>query len=362
MPDWGITLAPTSVHVSFLVAPVPILLHSLQLASDCETLSGLSRWLTDFYQSLTTQEQEDLNVVTWYMSDRHAFDNQNTTFPQFIALLEKTDPIQFRDEATSWMKKRTNFPGYQEIYSSYSVYDTFIRGLYTEKNDKSWEYNETHHRRVWAYLSDPIGVKHLIVSFLTMTWDKYLKAEWKRVEPMLRECVEAFNQIDFSNMPTEAIVETVTARDLKSSDFFEKEMNEATHMQFVPSPYIGPYVSWLSDEKNGDDLIFFGARMPKNATRRSDELSRSELLIRLNALADETRLRMLEMLTRNEEICAQDFITELDLSQSSASRHLRQLTASGYITERRRDVAKCYTLNKERINDTINALSQFVEK
>ena len=62
---------------------------------------------------------------------------------------------------------------------------------------------------------------------------------------------------------------------------------------------------------------------------KSTALSRSELLVRLNALADETRLKIIELLTQNEEMCAQDFITMLDLSQSSASRHLRQLTHGG---------------------------------
>jgi DNA-binding transcriptional ArsR family regulator len=50
------------------------------------------------------------------------------------------------------------------------------------------------------------------------------------------------------------------------------------------------------------------------------------------------------------------------LSQSSASRHLRQLTASGFLSERRRDVAKCYSLNKERIDDTMHALKDFLRK
>ena len=84
------------------------------------------------------------------------------------------------------------------------------------------------------------------------------------------------------------------------------------------------------------------------------------MLVRLNALADDTRLSILEMLVAEEELCAQDFINRLDLSQSSASRHLRQLTASGFLNERRRDVAKCYSLNSERIEDTMKALKRLL--
>ena len=101
------------------------------------------------------------------------------------------------------------------------------------------------------------------------------------------------------------------------------------------------------------------APLPRGTKAISTDLNRSDLLVRLVALSDDTRLKILEMLVEQEEICAQDFINMLDLSQSSASRHLRQLTASGYLSERRRDVAKCYSLNRDRIEDTIQSLSRF---
>jgi DNA-binding transcriptional ArsR family regulator len=105
----------------------------------------------------------------------------------------------------------------------------------------------------------------------------------------------------------------------------------------------------------------FGARLPAGARVQSPALSRSELLVRLNALADDTRLEILELMTKHEELCAQDIITLLNLSQSSASRHLRQLSATGYLIERRRDVAKCYSLNLDRVEDTLQALRRFMK-
>jgi len=92
----------------------------------------------------------------------------------------------------------------------------------------------------------------------------------------------------------------------------------------------------------------------------SSALSRSELLVRINGLADDTRLRILQLLVQEGELCAQDIITRLGVSQSSMSRHLSQLRATGYLTERRREVSKCYSLNTERIDDTLRALSHFL--
>jgi DNA-binding transcriptional ArsR family regulator len=61
-----------------------------------------------------------------------------------------------------------------------------------------------------------------------------------------------------------------------------------------------------------------------------------------------------------DELCAQDIMARLDVSQSAASRHLRQLSATGYLTERRRAGEKCYSLNRGRVSNTFHALEQFL--
>jgi DNA-binding transcriptional ArsR family regulator len=53
-------------------------------------------------------------------------------------------------------------------------------------------------------------------------------------------------------------------------------------------------------------------------------------------------------------------MTKLDLSQSAASRHLKQLSATGFLAERRCTGAKCYDLNPQRIEDTLTAISLFL--
>jgi ArsR family transcriptional regulator len=107
--------------------------------------------------------------------------------------------------------------------------------------------------------------------------------------------------------------------------------------------------------------LLFGARQPQGTPNLSPELSRSELLVRLGALADDTRLRVLHFVAQNGEQRSPDIIRQLDLSQSAASRHLQQLSASGYLTERWREGSKWYSLNADRIDDTFRALSRFLQ-
>jgi ArsR family transcriptional regulator len=61
------------------------------------------------------------------------------------------------------------------------------------------------------------------------------------------------------------------------------------------------------------------------------------------ALADETRLRILNLLVQGE-LCVCDVMAVLDIGQSKASRHLACLRHVGLVSDRRNGVWMYYTL------------------
>ncbi len=63
------------------------------------------------------------------------------------------------------------------------------------------------------------------------------------------------------------------------------------------------------------------------------------------SLADETRLRILNLLARGE-LCVCDLTTVLDIGQSKASRHLAHLRNVGLVEDRRNGVWMYYSLAK----------------
>ena len=71
--------------------------------------------------------------------------------------------------------------------------------------------------------------------------------------------------------------------------------------------------------------------------------------------------QILHQIAEKGELRSQEIIDELELSQSAASRHLTQLTAAGYLKERRCDGAKCYSLNVERVSDTLQAVAGYLK-
>jgi len=56
------------------------------------------------------------------------------------------------------------------------------------------------------------------------------------------------------------------------------------------------------------------------------------------ALADDTRLQMLALIARHEELCVCELEAVLGITQSKASRHLRYLLHAGWVRDRREAV------------------------
>ena len=73
-----------------------------------------------------------------------------------------------------------------------------------------------------------------------------------------------------------------------------------------------------------------------------------------------TRLHILQMIAEQGEMRSQEIMEAINLSQPSVSRYLTQLTATGYLQERRESGAKVYILNKDRIEKTLKAINAFL--
>lgn len=74
------------------------------------------------------------------------------------------------------------------------------------------------------------------------------------------------------------------------------------------------------------------------------------------ALADDTRLRSLLLITQYNELCVCELMAALKETQPKISRHLAQLRKSGVLSDRRQGQWVFYRLHSELPNWTINVL------
>ncbi len=75
-----------------------------------------------------------------------------------------------------------------------------------------------------------------------------------------------------------------------------------------------------------------------------------ELIRVFKALSDETRIRMLKLLSEGE-LCVCEIMQALDISQSRASRNLGILKEAGLLVDRRDGQWVHYSLSKESVTD-----------
>ena len=178
---------------------------------------------------------------------------------------------------------------------------------------------------------------------------------------MLEGSIAAFESLGLSGLTAVEALSQVVLR----AQIPQEGMSYLAHLEhiiFIPSAHTGPYLVHLGGHSDTTARFLFGARIPAGATVHTSALDRSELLMRLTALADDTRLRILELLGQVGEMGTPDIKSRLELSQSAASRHLEHLTATGYLTARRHQGTKFFQLNPGRIDHTFQALKEFCQE
>ncbi|RJP48676.1 MAG: ArsR family transcriptional regulator [Anaerolineaceae bacterium] len=333
----------------------------LVLAKD-EDMPGITNWIQETRNKMSAEEKFQHKLVVLGFYHIISVDESWNSFADYLASLSNMDPLAMRSkmlDAYANMRVKHS-EGSQPLppvdwntalASAENYVDFLIARFGEEYVDREIE------ARAYEYVIDPPAMKSLIVDYLQNFWEMRFRPEWERVENILQESVQAFQSTDFTRMDQLEAARFITGQDL-AEEAWRPALEKAHQIIFIPNAHIGPYVTRLPDMNSL--IVIFGARTPDNAATRIPDLDRADIIARLSALADETRLQILQMVRNNEEMRAQEIIEATGLSQPSVSRYLGQLTATGYLQERRVNGAKAYSLNRGRITKTLKAVSAFL--
>jgi DNA-binding transcriptional ArsR family regulator len=329
-----------------------------------EQMPGVADWVARTRESLTLEQLQRNRLVMNGLCYAFSTEADLPSFGAYLDHLESLAPVSFQDRILAMYL--SSLPGScafsdiepppasqkRAILGSVDTYLSFV----SEHFDPTCVDLELE-AQAYRYVVDPPSMKTLIIGHLREMWEAHLAPEWARVRPMLSKSVEAFQRSDFARMERREAIRFVIGRDMPDTGW-EQEIDLAEHVILAPNAHLGPY---LGRCRTGRDLvILFGARLPEGSPAEAPDLSRTEILTRLDALSDDHRLHILRLAAEAGELRATDVMTALDISQSAASRSLTQLTATGYLVEKRRDGGKYYRLNPERIQDTVAAICRFL--
>lgn len=349
-----------------IVALEPVFnqLYSLVLLHKAERMPGVGEWVQRTREAMGLEQLQRNRLVMEGLF--YAFTTE-ASLPSFGAYLDHLQALpaqSFQDRllgmyltmqrtGCSMEPPRAPDPVTREtILSSVDSYLAFIGERFGQQH-----YDAEIEAQAWSYARDPEAMKGLIISHLRSMWEAWIAPEWTRVRPMLTRSVAAFQGDALHGMTRDEAVRFVIGRDAGELHW-GNQVTEADRVVFAPSAHVGPYLGKFVAGRTL--VILFGARVPASASRDEPDLSRTEILTRLDALADDHRLRILRLAADAGGVKATDVMTALDVSQSAASRSLTQLTATGYLVEQRRDGGKWYTFDPARVQDTLGALGRFL--
>lgn len=346
--------ATKTIEVS--LSPTHNIFLSMFLLAKEDQPPGIHEWINKTRASMSKKElaNHELALIGFYFAV--VPDEGNITFPAYLNQLEKTEATALRDKmlntyAGLWQEEVPEVD-WDEVLTSADSYIEFLRSRFDDEH-----VNEKLEKRAYDYVIDPPAMKDFLVGHMTWVWKTHFEAEWRRTEPMLLASARSFNELDLTSMSRLEVTNFIIGQDVSNTKW-SKHIDEVERAEFIPNPHMGPY--FHASMKNGVAQIIFGARQPEGSGERIPELDRTEIVARLSALADDTRMHILQLVAERGEIRVHDILEVINLSQPSVSRYLSQLTASGYLQERREGGAKVYILNHDRIEKTLKAVSAFL--
>lgn len=365
MPNFGIINRDKKIRISFGVDPIYSINGTICVLAFNSDLDGLPDWVSRTVKALPedkTAQLKKYGCAVQLVSMTSAGD-----FPSWLDELAGLEPdlVQrasydhIREEYVKVLGSDRGFPALDEMKSSRETYFTVMKQIVEPEH---WDYKCAMLENDWIHFENPKEFVRGAAEFYSWLWDNHLAAEWEKEKPYLEEAAEAFRSVDYSSLSTIEAFQKITDRD-SVHDKFESWFPHVNEIRFIPSAHLGPYIMMI-DVHGGVLRFMIRARIPDEATRKphSSQLGRSEILMRLSALGDDVRLRILELASQKGEVSTQDVMDLLGLSQSSASRHLNQLAATGFLTTRPVDRVKQYSFNLKRLKGTFDALENFLTR
>lgn len=224
-----------------------------------------------------------------------------------------------------------------------------------ENEQRRWNRRESRSSRLQRYLdwwTRPEELGEGFLAALQAYYTAFFQEEEKRIAPVLQAGLERARQLAQTLRVSDLVTELSQGVRLEEEDFRPQRIIIAP--SYWPTPLV------VLEKLNQTELLFlFGAR-PADMSAIPGELVPDGLLRALKALADPTRLKILNYLAR-ESLTPSQLARRLNLRAPTVTHHLAELRLSGLVHLTLRGQEKIYRARREALQSTFDALVHFVE-
>lgn len=217
------------------------------------------------------------------------------------------------------------------------------------KKDKT-KYNDENISRFLDWWSRPAELGEGYLSALQAYQQAFFEEEEKRVAPVLKKGLENAQQLA-KKLSTLQLLSELS----QGVQFTENVLTKS--LIVAPAYWTTPLVMYR-DLDETTMLILFGAR-PANMADIPGELVPDDLLRKLKALADPTRLKILRYLSQ-EELMPSELARRLHLRAPTVTHHLSELRLAGLVNLRLQGQEKRYTARQEALQNAFELLHGFL--
>ncbi len=362
---------PKVTRISVGIEPVRNVLNSLSLLAASHKYQDINHFISSIHKKLDPTVIRDNEIIMHGLHYATFPEKDFAGFQEYIDALKTEDPYLFQERLFHAYDRISSYKAniisdkpvtitkadQKRILSKKQYYFEYLNKCF---NADSLDY--AIEEQAYNYLINPEKMKDYIISHFQYMWDNLLKDEFKKNLSMLENAVNEFSRIDFNKFTPFEIGKKITGHDIEV-EWSEKKweldwVEKSKKVFFVPSVHMGPYIG--RSLRSDAIYIFFTPRATEAVSFSSPDLTRTDISVRLNSLSDDTRLKILKLIAREHEMSSKQIMDGLELCQSAASRHLKQLSATGYLNERRKNSAKIYSLNRGFITKTFDAISDYL--
>jgi DNA-binding transcriptional ArsR family regulator len=211
----------------------------------------------------------------------------------------------------------------------------------------------------------PSALTGRFATLLADYWEAAFEEEWAALEPRLADTVaEAGRRIAadgvyvyLTGLSPQLLIEP-RKREIRRELPHEHtvEVSPEAELVLVPSAFVWPHVRLNCDEPWPPTIVY---PAPFSLAEGRSNLPSEEVVHVLRALADETRLRALKLISAGAR-STQELAPLVGISEAGLSKHLRLLARAGLVQGRRDGYYVLYSLESERIATLSDAVLVFL--
>ncbi|PJF44020.1 MAG: hypothetical protein CUN55_06130 [Phototrophicales bacterium] len=353
-------ISPPKILVRFRTSLIHSLMNVVGLLHVGERLEGLSDWLLQTTARLTPADREILNPLSMlnllatgiqgYLIDSVPIDsNANTNFAALHEHLIQIDTAALQKVAFQAMQESFERQGILERGASlpheHSALTAILERAYQHIAER-WEpplYFAISAADMARIFLDASAMHQSLVKALTHVWENFYQEQAMMDMQQHRLAVLYHNQQPHSE-DLKLSIRAITGRALPER--LQELMPTVQAVDLIPTSHIGAHMTVAMLGRKW--WIGFNANLVP-AERVQSSFS-PELYPFLKALADETRLKIVSLLIEGE-FNVGEIADALNLTQSTASRHLNLLAKTDLLHTRRDGTMRYYTLNYEALQE-----------